>query len=125
MGLVGGLPMSDENNNGSISSGEKGEVYQAEAVKTEDKASGLAWTALILAILSFCCCGLVAGVPAAIIGWIENKNINSGKSSEKGKWMAIVGIILGLWSILWTLLWLSFYLFYFGGIMFLKTIIPF
>ncbi len=118
--------MSDEiKNSETVSGGEKETVYKAEVVKTgEEKASGLALTALILGILSFCCCGLFAGIPAAIVGWIENNNIKAGKSSEKGKWMAIVGIVLGLWSVLWTCLWLGWYFFY-GGMAVLSAINPF
>lgn len=89
---------------------DKKKVYEAEVVEQkEGKASGLAITALILGILSFCCCGLFAGIPAIIVGWIENNNIKAGKSSESGKWMAIVGIVLGLLSLLLTLLAVGWY----------------
>ncbi|MFB3851595.1 MAG: DUF4190 domain-containing protein [Acidobacteriota bacterium] len=103
----------------------KEKVYNAEVVKEkEEKASGLAITALILGILSFCCCGLFAGIPAIVVGWIENNNIKAGKSPESGKWMAIVGIILGLWSLLWTCLWVGWYFFY-GGMAILSSLRPF
>jgi hypothetical protein len=103
----------------------KEKVYEAEVVgQKEDKASGLAITALILGILSFCCCGFFAGIPAAIVGWIENNNIKAGKSSEKGKWMAILGIVLGLLSLLWTCLCLEWY-FFWGGMAILRSFKPF
>lgn len=100
-------------------------VYEAKVVeKPGNKASGLAITALILGILGFCCCGMFAGIPAIIVGWLENNNIKNGKSSEKGKWMAIVGIVLGLCSILLTCLWFGWYFFY-GGMAVLNSIRPF
>ena len=45
-------------------------VYEAEVVGLEkkDKVSGLAITTLVLSILSFCCYGIVAGIPAVIVG---------------------------------------------------------
>jgi len=62
---------------------------------TEDKASGMAITALILGILSPFCCGLLSGIPAVIIGWMERSKIQRGESSAKGSGFALTGIILG------------------------------
>ncbi len=108
--------MADDEIKVNDESQENTPVYDAEVVGSEkkDKPSGLAITSLVLGILSFCCCGLFAGIPALIVGWIENNNIKAGKSSEKGKWMALVGIILGLLSILLSCLSIAWY-FFFGG----------
>lgn len=97
-------------------------VYEAKVLmQPEDKASGLAITALILGILSFCCCGMFAGIPAIVVGWIENNNIKNGKSSKKGQWMAIVGIVLGFLSILWTCFWIGWY-FFWGGMSIISSL---
>ena len=76
-----------------------------------DKASGMAVTALVLGILSFCCCGFIAGIPALILGYMENGKIGRHESSPKGKWMVLVGMILGAISILLScvqILWIFF-----------------
>ena len=112
--------MSDENQ----VQPEEVETFQAEVVKPpEEKASGLAITALVCGILSFCCCGMLAGIPAIIIGWVENGNINAGRSSQKGKWMAMTGLILGLISIIWTCVWVGWY-FFWGGMSILSGMRP-
>lgn len=103
---------------------EKVETFQAEVVGAPpDKASTFAIMALILGILSFCCCGILAGIPAIVIGWLENNNIKAGKSSEKGKWMALVGLILGIISIGLSCLWIGWYFFY-GGMAIMSAFHP-
>lgn len=81
----------------------------------EDKASGMAIASLVLAILGFCCCGIFAAIPACICGFIENGRINRGVSSPKGKWMAMVGIIVGIVATILGCLQLIWILF-FGGL---------
>jgi len=81
----------------------------------EDKASGMAIAALVLAILGFCCCGVFAAIPAFICGFIENGRINRGVSSPKGKWMAMVGIIVGIIATILGCLQLI-YIFFMGGL---------
>ncbi len=80
-----------------------------------DKASGMAITALVLAILGFCCCGIFAAIPAMVCGFIENGRINRGASSPRGKWMAMVGIIVGIIATLLGCLQLIWIIF-FGGL---------
>ena len=53
---------------------------------------------LILAILALICCGPFAGVPAAILGWMELDAIKSGRSPADNKWMAQVGLWGGIAS---------------------------
>ena len=79
-----------------------------------DKASGMAIAALVLAILGFCCCGVFAAIPACICGFVENGRINRGVSSPKGKWMAMVGIVVGIIATILGCLQLIWIIF-FGG----------
>ncbi len=79
-----------------------------------EKASGMAITALVLGILGLCCCGIFAGVPALIVGWMENSKIGRGESSPKGKGFAVAGMILGVISIILGCLQLIWIIF-FGG----------
>jgi hypothetical protein len=68
-------------------------------------ASGRAMGAAGLAVLGLFCCGLVAGLPAAILGWLEISAIKEGKSSPEGMMMAQIGLWLGIiGSIVTTLL---------------------
>ncbi|MCZ2391271.1 MAG: DUF4190 domain-containing protein [Acidobacteria bacterium] len=52
--------------------------------------------ALVLAIAALVCCGPFAGIPAAIVGWMELDAINKGTSPAGGKWMAQVGLWGGI-----------------------------
>lgn len=61
--------------------------------------------ALGLGIASFVCCGLLAGIPAAIVGYLGLQAANEGKATNKG--FSIAGIVLGALSIVWTIIALS------------------
>ena len=65
--------------------------------------------ALILAIVALICCGPFAGIPAAILGWMELDAIKTGRSPADNKWMAQVGLWGGIIS---TLLHVVGYVFY-------------
>ncbi|MGH9949245.1 MAG: hypothetical protein ACRD6X_18900 [Pyrinomonadaceae bacterium] len=52
--------------------------------------------ALILAAVALFCCGPFAGIPAAIVGWMELDAIKNGRSPADGKWMAMVGLWGGI-----------------------------
>jgi hypothetical protein len=87
------------------------ETYQPVV---QEKASGMAIASLVLGILGFCCCGIIAGIPALIIGYMENGKINRGESSPKGKGFCIAGMILGAIAIVLgciQIIWIVF----FGG----------
>ena len=77
------------------------EEVKAEVVGVpEDKASGLAITALVLGIVGAVCfwvpgLNFALGLAALIIGIIEFKKIGAGTSSPKGRGMALAEIILG------------------------------
>lgn len=62
----------------------------------QDKASSAAIWALVLGIASWILCGIIAAVPAWIIGKKELNAINEGRSSQAGKSMAQVGMWLGI-----------------------------
>lgn len=72
-------------------------------------ASQKAVIALVLAIAALVCCGPFAGIPAAIVGWMELSAIGRGESSPAGKWMAQAG----LWGgIAFTVIHVVIYFFY-------------
>jgi hypothetical protein len=52
--------------------------------------------ALGLAAAALFCCGPITGIPAAIVGWLELAAIKEGRSPASGKWMALVGIFVGI-----------------------------
>ena len=67
--------------------------------------------ALVLAIVGLLCCGPFAGIPAAIVGWMELNAINSGSSPAAGKWMALVGLWGGIAvTVIHGALWLLYFL---------------
>jgi hypothetical protein len=53
---------------------------------------------LILAIVALICCGPFAGIPAAILGWMELDAIKTGRTPADNKWMAQVGLWGGIVS---------------------------
>jgi hypothetical protein len=74
--------------------------YGGYPQKTNQKAI---W-ALVLGILSLLCCGIVAGIPAIILGNSAKKEIAT--TGQPGRGMAQAGFILGIISIAITVLWL-------------------
>ena len=77
--------------------------YGGPPQKTNTKA---VW-ALVLGILSILCCGLVAGIPAIILGNLAKKEIAA--TGQPGRGMAQAGFILGIISIAFTVLTLILY----------------
>ena len=73
-------------------------------------ASQRAIFAAVLAGLTPFCCGILSGIPAAILGWMELDAINKGQSSPAGKWMAQLGLWGGIGfsilNIIFTIIWL-------------------
>ena len=60
-------------------------------------ASQRAIIALVLTIIGLVfCCGPLAGIPAAIVGWMEMDAIKKGQSPPAGMWMAQVGLWGGI-----------------------------
>jgi hypothetical protein len=63
---------------------------------TQDKASGRAITSMILGIAGLVCCGLLAAIPALILGKIELNAIKRGEASAAGTGLAFAGFIMGI-----------------------------
>lgn len=59
-------------------------------------ASQRAIIALVLIIAGLICCGPLASIPAAIVGWMEMDAIKKGQSPPSGMWMAQVGLWGGI-----------------------------
>ncbi|MEO8447676.1 MAG: DUF4190 domain-containing protein [bacterium] len=62
-------------------------------------ANSNAIIALVLGILSFIACGILAAIPAWIMGKKELNEINAGRSPEAGRTMAKIGMWLGIINI--------------------------
>jgi hypothetical protein len=66
----------------------------------EEKASGMAIGAMVVGIVGILCSwaivfSLPLGITSLVLGIIEFRRIKDGTASEKGRGMAITGIILG------------------------------
>lgn len=73
-----------------------GGQQQFGGVPSQASQKGL--ISLILAIVALICCGPFAGIPAAILGWMELDAIKAGRSPADAKWMAMVGLWGGIAS---------------------------
>lgn len=67
----------------------------AYGIQQEKTSPGAIW-ALVLGIASWVLCGILASVPAWIVGKIELNKINAGYSSQSGKSLATIGMWLGI-----------------------------
>jgi len=81
----------------------------------QDKASTAAIWALVLGIASWILCGIIAAIPAWIIGKKELNAINEGRSSQAGKsmaqvgmWLGIIQVIIGVLAIIGVLVYIIF-----------------
>lgn len=63
---------------------------------TSGGASSNAIVALVLGILSYIACGILAAIPAWIMGKKELNEINAGRSPEAGRSLAKIGMWLGI-----------------------------
>jgi hypothetical protein len=87
--------------------------YSGSQYNPSDKASSSAIWALVLGIASWVLCGLIAAVPAWIIGKKEMNAIDAGQSSQAGRSMAQVGMWLGIAQVILSVLALLGVLVYF------------
>ena len=69
--------------------------YGYAAPQTNQKAL---WS-MILGILSIVACGLLAGIPALILGSSAKKEIAAAGGAQSGEGMATAGVILGWISV--------------------------
>lgn len=65
----------------------------------QPKTSQKALWALILGILGLVCCGLLAGIPALVLGNVAKKEIAASGGMQTGEGMATAGVVLGIISI--------------------------
>ncbi len=78
------------------------------SMNTGGGASSNAIIALVLGILSFISCGILAAIPAWIMGKREINEINSGRSSQAGMTFAKIGMWLGIINIILSVLAIIF-----------------
>ena len=63
----------------------------------------------IVSIVSVCCLGgILLGLPAAIIGFIAMKNVDTNPAKYAGRGMAITGMVIGIVTVLASVLFLIF-----------------
>ena len=76
-------------------------------METTQKSSGLAIASLVLGILSVACFGLLAGIPAIILGHIAHNRARKQPDQYGGSGLAIAGFVAGYASLVVTLVMLS------------------
>jgi hypothetical protein len=69
----------------------------------ENKRSGMAIASLVLGILSVICFGVLAGIPAIILGHVAHRRARKTPDTYGGPGLALAGFVLGYASILVTL----------------------
>jgi hypothetical protein len=83
---------------------------------SDSSASGMAWAALVLGVLSWVPLPVVAAIAGAIIGWVELGRIEEGTSPAGGETIARIGFWLSVANLavsifvasLGVLLWFAF-----------------
>ncbi|MCG9479144.1 MAG: DUF4190 domain-containing protein [Actinomycetia bacterium] len=85
---------------------EEVEEVKSEIINAEQKPGVMAIVSLILGIVAVLCCWIpflnfILGIAAIVLGILELKNIKKKSTSDKGKVMAIVGIVLGGIIVVW------------------------
>jgi hypothetical protein len=73
-------------------------------MNAETKQRGMAVASLVLGILSIICFGVLAGVPAIILGHVAYRRVRKAPDKYGGPGMAVAGFVLGYASILVTLI---------------------
>ena len=71
--------------------------------ETQEGASTNSIITLILGILSWIACGIIAAIPAWIMGKKEITAIDAGQSSQAGRTMANIGMWLGIIQVILTI----------------------
>jgi hypothetical protein len=70
---------------------------------SEIPTDGKATTSMVLGILSLVCFGILAGIPAVILGHMSRSNIRQSMGRLKGDGMALAGLIMGYISVAYTI----------------------
>lgn len=78
-------------------------------VPAAPKTSGLAIASLCLGIGSIVLCGVFMGIPAVICGHLALGQIKRSQENLQGKAMAIIGLIIGYFSIVATVVMILFF----------------
>ncbi len=73
-----------------------GQNFAQQSPANAGGASQRAIIALVLTVAGLFCCGALASIPAAIVGWMEMDAIKKGQSPPAGMWMAQVGLWGGI-----------------------------
>lgn len=76
-------------------SGDGNTVSNPQPISTPPPKSPLAIWSLICGILTYCCMGPLAGIPAIICGHLALGNIKRAQGTVGGGGMAVAGLILG------------------------------
>ena len=71
--------------------------------ETKEGASTNSIITLILGILSWIACGIIAAIPAWIMGKKEITAIDAGQSSQAGRTMANIGMWIGIIQVILTI----------------------
>jgi len=79
---------------------QENEIPVAQRIKApqtppQAHASSRATITLILGILAITCTGLLTGIPAIILGFMELKAIKAGQAPIEGESSAKIGLVLG------------------------------
>jgi Domain of unknown function (DUF4190) len=84
----------------------QGQYYpaQGQPYGQQPPTDGKATASLVLGILSIICFGILAGIPAIILGHISRGNIQRSMGRLSGGGMAMAGLIMGYCSIFFSLL---------------------
>jgi type IV pilus assembly protein PilA len=77
---------------------------QGQPYGQQPPTDGKATASLVLGILSLVCFGILAGIPAIILGHVSRGNIKRSMGRLSGSGMALAGLIMGYVSICITLL---------------------
>ena len=81
-----------------------------EGAPPRSPSQGLAVTSLVLGVLSIVCCGLLAGLPAIVMGHIAFGRANRSPQRYGGRGLAIAGFVTGYCSFFTTFILLALFL---------------
>jgi hypothetical protein len=77
---------------------------QPPAPPPSPPTSTKATLSLVLGLVGLLCCGLLAGIPAILLGFAARKEVKDSGGAVTGDGLALGGIITGAIAVLWSLL---------------------